>query len=123
MRKWQETIQPWKQLSVSMLYLCLVLEVTRSTKPRGIRVTIQHLGEPQAGRTHTFIIALPLRPEGLGADFFRACGLGIAVGGQVAPRDAIGVTIRVRFAPSEDGNYNPVTFKPKEENNDGRQSE
>jgi len=117
MRKWQETIQPWKQLSLSTLYVCLVLEVVQSTKPRGIRVTIQHLDEPQAGRTHTFVIALPLRPEGLGVDFFRACGLDIAVGGHVTPRDANGATIRVRFAPSGDGSYDPVTFEPNEEEN------
>lgn len=120
--KWQETIQLWKQLSVSRDYRCLVLEIVRSTKPRGIRVTLQHLDEPQCGRTHTFDIALPLRPEGIGAEFFRACGLDIAVRGQVAPRDAIGAMIRVGFA-SGDGNLRPVRFKPKEESNHGRKPE
>ena len=119
-RPWQETIQPWPELSNDQDYRCVVNDVSKSRDPHGIRVVLRHLDEPHAGRIHEVVLALPIRPSGLTSEFFAACGLRAAVGATLSPPKAIGNIVAVRVAQTPEGHWSPIAFesvKNKEQNN------
>ena len=118
-RPWQETIQPWPELSSDQDYHCAVTDVSKSRDPHGIRVVLRHLDEPNAGRTHDILLSLPLRPSGIASEFFAACGHATTVGAALSPPKTIGSIVAVRFAMTSGGNCTPIRFarvKNKEQN-------
>jgi hypothetical protein len=117
-RPWQETIQPWPELSSDQDCRCAVIDVAKSRGPHGIRVVLRHLDGPHAGRTHEVLFSLPIRPSGLTSEFFAACGLSVAVGGTIGPSNAVGAIISVRFAHADGDDWQSLGFessKHKEE--------
>ena len=110
-RSWQETIQPWPELSSNQLYRCAVAEVSKQSEPHGIQVVLRHLDEPQPGRMHNVVLSLPIRPSGLTCEFFSACGLTTATGEKLSPLKSIGSIIGVRFIPAENGEWSPIHFE------------
>ena len=109
-RKWIETIRPWPKLKGHDTYRCRVLDVQKSDAPPGIVVELEHLNAPNVGRRHSILLPLPMRPEGLGPQFFRACGEEVAEGARLAPRDVIGSVIAVCFERSENARPTPTSF-------------
>ena len=120
-RPWTLKIEDFPPLRRDRQYRLRVVTVEKAGAPAGIRATLEHLDQDQAGRRHVLDFRLPIRPAGLAAQFFRACGLYISVGATVAPVKALGQVIRVRLAPTADGELKPVSFEPDQENPDGRQ--
>jgi hypothetical protein len=109
-RKWLEPIRPWPRLVRNRPYSCRVIDVRKASQ--GIAVELVHLHEPQVGRRHTLVLPLPLRPEGLGPQFFRACGMVLADGRRIAPKDAAGTVVSVRFDNIKATDPTPVAFAP-----------
>ena len=126
-RAWEIPVEPYPEIDVSHDYLVSVLSVKKSKSPRGISVVLQHLDADQADRKHSIVLPLPIRPSGLTAEFFQACGMEVAVGGKLSPKDTVGTTIKVRFLPAETGEgYKAVAFGPVDEEeteNEQRDSE
>ena len=120
-RKWFEIPQEYPDIIVGHLYSVRVIKVEKNRSPRGICITVQHLSQDQDGRRHSFILPLPIHPEGITAEFFRACGTEIVVGHKFAPqKDAMGAEINIAFTTgvTNDG-LEPVAFKPiSKENSD-----
>lgn len=109
-RKWLEPVRPWPRLARNKPYSCRVSDVHKV--PDGIAVELAHLDEPQVGRRHTLVLPLPLRPEGLGPQFLRACGMVLAEGERIAPEDAVGAVVSVRFDNIKAANPSPIDFAP-----------
>ena len=99
-RHWQLEIQPWDPLDAKRWCRTRVVSVRRNAKPTGISVELENLESDQAGRRHSLIMPMP-RPEGLTAEFFRACGMEVAAGKTLTPKEAIGTVVKVRFAPTD----------------------
>ena len=118
MRKWLENVCNWKSLSERKLYRVCIVKIHKSAK--AIQVTLEHLDEEERGRITQVAVPRPIRPTGLAADFFKACGTDVMVGMQIAPLDCIGTTIKARFAKGSDGNWQATHFEPltKENNNE-----
>ena len=113
-RQWQLEIQPWDPLDGKRWYRARVVSIARNSKPAGISVLLEHLEEDQAGRRHSIILPPP-RPEGLTAEFFRACGMEVSAGKALTPKDATGAVIKCRFVPADiDDGYQASSFGPVE---------
>ncbi len=120
-RKWLEAVRDWPALRTNRCYAAQVLGVDRVDKAPGMTVCMELVGHEHAGRTVSVELGLPCRPGGVTAEFFRACGFTVAPGARIAPKDAIGRRVRVRFVPVQDGqDYEVVGFAPLAE--DGRAS-
>jgi hypothetical protein len=112
-RKWEETVKPFEPLKENHRYLLQVSGVSKCSKA-AICLTLEHVaGHSQAGRVHTLTLPLPIRPDGLTAEFFRAVGIQVQVDTKVAPKDAFGRQVYVKFSLAE-GQNEPkvVTFEP-----------
>ena len=126
-RAWEVIVEPYPEMDAERDYLVSVLAIKKSKAPRGISVVLEHVDGEQVGRKHSIILPLPIRPDGITGDFFRACGMAVAVGGRLTPRDAIGVAVNARFIhadPEEDCRV--VAFSPavkKETINEQQDSE
>jgi len=117
-RPWEIPVQPYDDLTENDSYPAKVVSVSRSKKPAGIEVVIEHLDEKQRGRRHTIILPLPLRPDNLATRFFKAAGLDASVGMKIVPREAMNAVMLLKFARSDDGQLEPVSFEPKEIKNE-----
>lgn len=91
-------------------YLAVVLSVDRAGDEGIIR--LKHLDGDQVGRTVELRLPLPIRPEGLGADFCRACGLIVDPQQGVDPTRAVEKVLRVVFGPSPNGELQVASLKP-----------
>lgn len=113
MRKWTETIKSWPQLSARRLYRMRVLDVRKATGDKGMEVVFEFQDEQQMGRKFDDILTLPIRPAGRTAEFFLASGQNITTDGSIAPRDAIGCEMGVRFKKSPDNDkWQAIHFEP-----------
>ena len=74
-----------------------------------------YLDSDQEGRELRVVLPLPPRPEGLTATYFRACGMAVAIGAQLLPRQTIGAVVAVRILsrPGEDASV--VAFEAVKE--------
>jgi len=111
MRKWQETIKPWPTLSTHTSYRVQVSDIEKVTKDKAIRVTVEFQGKQMQSRRLSFRLPLPLRPDGIAADFFRACGIYIGTGLKISPRGTIGKMLKMRFEKGVDDKYQPAHFE------------
>lgn len=111
-RTWELQVEPWQKLIAGRAYSMRVLSVGKSKAAKGIRVILEHLDATQAGRKQEIVLPLPLHPDGITADFFRACGMQVATGDSISPKDVIGMTVNVRFASTPDDKHQPTAFEP-----------
>ena len=104
-------------------YLIRVIEV--KSKRKTLMVRFCHVSEEQQGREHAQSFPLPVRPSGLTADLFRACGKEVNIGATLKPRELIGKCVNVKFRPSSDGVLEICSIDPisKEKNNEPSESE
>jgi len=105
-KEWIETVEDFPTVKAEHPYRVRVVTVEKSHAPPGFSVTIEHLDAEQLGRRHTFVLQ-PIRPMGVTAMFFTACGFSIAPSAEIKPKDAIGRTIHIAFNVE---NNQPVAF-------------
>jgi hypothetical protein len=111
MRKWTEIVKPYSELVKYKAYRTCIKNVARVDKT--IEVQLEFLDQPQQFRRLTIHLPLPIRPEGLTADYFTACGLEVVPEARIAPHETIGSVIVVTFDKTSDSSsYQPVNFKP-----------
>jgi len=111
MRKWIETVKPYPELVKHRPYSTCIKNVTRVDKT--IEIQLEFLDQPQQGRRLTIYLPRPIRPEGLTADYFMACGFELIPRTKIAPHETIGSVIVVTFDKTSDSSrWQPVNFKP-----------
>lgn len=95
---------------------CPVLATgVRKAKGDIIEVTLAHLDPAHDGRTTLLHLPQAVLPNNLTAQFFRACGMTIATGTPLQPRDAEGKTLHVVFGDtSSTAHPVPTQFHPIE---------
>ena len=92
-------------------YWAKVIDVRVNRKTQELHVMFQHLDHEQDGRMQEIVLALPIRPSGRTADFFRACGIDVEIDAEIVPQDVIGRRISIRFGPAtDDGEPRPCSF-------------
>lgn len=110
-RPWLERVVDYEPYRAGIAYLCAVILVQRLTGPDQIKVDLEHLDDIQLGRPFTVLFPRPIPPAGRPIEFFRACGLDVAIDGKFAPKEAIGRHVLVRFDRAADGQWYPVRFE------------
>ena len=102
-RKWQEIVKPFDPLKENHPYLVRITRICKDPNVKAMCVTLEHIGDDiQAGRIHQISLPLPIRPEGLTANFFRATGIQLEVGYKITPTVVIGKTTYARFSQSKE---------------------
>lgn len=115
-RAWELLVEPHPTIDTGRDYLMLVLSIKKNKGSQGIAVVVEHLDGDQAGRKHSIVLPLPIRPSGITAEFFKACYMEPIVGRALLPKEVIGRTIKARFMrEEEDGTYNVRAFSPGKE--------
>lgn len=109
-KPWTVTVAAFMQLYEDMLYRLRVGGVCRNGA--GMEVTLVHLDADQAGRTHKVVLPLPVRPAGLTAEFFAACGFDASVGITITPGEAVNSIVGVRFKNVSGGEPKVAAFEP-----------
>lgn len=66
-------------------------------RKKWVEVTLRHGKGEHEGRCHVVQLALPIRPNGITAEFFRACGFEVSEGTTVRPSEVVGRTLEVKF--------------------------
>lgn len=93
----------WYEVSVAKLSVLKRLQHAE--------VTIQHGKGEQEGRRHVVHLSLPIRHQGMTAEFFQACGFTVAQGTTIRPAEAVGKTLDVRFRLDGDGGAVASSFR------------
>ena len=109
------TVCPWPDYRDGQSYRSRVVRVAKSTKPSGLAVQLEHLDSEQEGRGLQVVLPLPPRPEGLTASFFRACGMEIAIGARIVPKDAVGAIVAALVSCQPGGQASVAAFEPIKE--------
>ena len=113
-RPWEITVAPQEPYVQGRFYRLRVTDIAKSSKPQGLAVDLQHLDLDQQGRL-VRVILLPPRPEGLTADYFRACGMDVRAGETLRPRDTRGMEITATFSQGPDDSWEISDFAPAKE--------
>lgn len=109
MRAWTELISGWPAILANVSYLARVVDVGKLNNPPAIRVTLELTNHGQEGRrVDDLRLPIPIRPAGLAVDFLKACGIEVAPGNRIRPKDAVGKTILARFDPATN---QPIEFR------------
>ena len=110
--KWILPVEPWSPLIPGRKYRTRVARINPKKSTPGVEVTLEHLSRGQVGRQQKLLLTLPLRHGTLAAQLLEAGGVNLTEGSQVAPEDAVGTIIAVRFGPmAESGELQPITFE------------
>lgn len=96
-RKWLELIRDWADVQAGKDYVVRCQAVTKHTDPPGMEITLEFLQGDQAGRTMSVVLPTPILPSSLTRAFLAAAHLNVALGKRVAPEDAAGAVMSVRF--------------------------
>jgi len=115
-RKWIIEVEPWPALDPERWYTVQVQSIHRIKKPAGLGTTLLYLDDEQSGRTQEVVLPLPVRPEGLTAQFFIACDMEVVSGQCIEPLKVLGCVVQARFkAGGLDGKPEAYAFKSREE--------
>jgi len=110
MRKWTEIVKPYPKIAGHKAYRICIKNVIKAGKT--IKIQIEFMDHPQQGRRLTIHLPRPIRPEGLAADYFIACGLEVIPKAEIVPPDTIGSIITATFDKTSDSaSWQPVNFK------------
>ena len=111
-KQWQIEIKAYPRIREGHDYLMLIETIAKSCSPRGVRAVLKHLSDEQSGREHTMVLR-SVFPGNLAGAFFLAAGMEVAVGQKLAPNEAVGKEILVRFSRDpKTGSLQPSSFKP-----------
>jgi hypothetical protein len=111
-RPWLEKVEDYSPYRSGAAYECIVTSVEKLSGPNRIQVELEHLDDAQLGRPLTVLFPRPIPPAGRPIEFFRACGLNIAIDSEFAPKDAIGKRVVCFFERDDDGEWHPIRFEP-----------
>ena len=113
MRKWTETVKKFPPLQRERSYRVRVIDVRKDNEAKSMEVTLGFLISDQLGRRIATLLNLPIRPDGLTADYFRSCHMEVKPQAKISPRDTINCEILVRFEKAADGvDWQPIHFEP-----------
>ena len=119
MRKWTEIVKPWPRLYSNRLYTVRVVSIGKQDDGKSMLLEVEFLKDQQKGRRLLDSLELPIRLQGLTANFFRACGQGVKLQARLSPMDTVGCTINVQLEKDTNDNWQIVKFKPiTQEQND-----
>jgi hypothetical protein len=113
-RSYEIEVEPYPDYTPDRYYVLRVTSISRSKKPRGLTVELEHLDQDQDGRKVEVFLG-PLRPDGRTASFFRACGQEICIGTKARPEECQGKVISARFARDLGETWQVSNFKPIKE--------
>ena len=124
MRKWIEEVKPYPQLRKDRLYRVRVVDISKNGESDAMEVTFEFLDSNQSGRRHRIPLSLPIRPDGLTAEYFRSCHIGITPQAKISPRDTVGCEIAARFEQAADNlSWQPTHFEPVPQKEEGESNE
>ncbi len=113
-RKWREIVAAWLEYEARG-YIVRVLDVLKRDDMQMLFV-LEHQDEEQRGRTMEMLLQRPIRPGGLAAHVFAACGQDVKVGAVIEPEACVGQRIRVFLEKDVlDGQWNVARAMPLEE--------
>lgn len=102
--------EPWSDPAVGREHLVQI--ISAGSRDGKAWVKWKHLDGDQVGRTREEYLPLPLRPEGLTAEFCQACELAVDRERGIEASQAVGKIIRVIFGRSASGTVEPEAFAP-----------
>ena len=111
MRQGQEVVKSWPALKSHQLYRVRIFNIEKLDEEREIQVTLEFLEKQMQGRHLDIRMSLPIRSDGVTADYFRACGIQVVPNMRITPRETIGKTLHVRFERTADDNYQVIYFE------------
>jgi hypothetical protein len=113
MRKWTEIVKFFPQIRREHPYNLRVVDIRKNTETQKMDVTLEFLESDQFERRITAHLSLPIRPNGLTADYFRSCRVEVKPRAKISPRNTIGSEIIARFEEAADGaGWQPIHFEP-----------
>lgn len=112
MRKWTETVKSFPQIQREHLYNLRVVDIRKNTLTKMMEVTLEFLESDQLERRITAHLSLPIRPDGLTAEYFRSCRMEVKPQVKISPRDTIGSELVARFEKAASGDWQPIHFEP-----------
>jgi len=112
MPKWAEIVKSFPQIRREHPYNVRVVEIRKNTETKTMELTLEFLGPDQLGRRITAHLSLPIRPNGLTADYFRSCRVEVKPRARISPRNTIGSEIVVRFEEAAGSDWQPIHFEP-----------
>lgn len=113
MRKWIETVKPFPGLQQECPYNVRVVDIRKNTETKTMEVTLEFLEPDQLGRRITAHLSLPIRPDGLAAEYLRSCRIEVKPQVKISPCDTIGSEIVARFHETAAGaGWQPIHFEP-----------
>ncbi len=98
-RKKKLTVMAYPDLKSDAMYPALITNVDVGDT---LSIILKHLSADQEGRSQVVKIRLPVRPDGLAAALFHACGLSTEIGAELDPKAIIGAVVNAHFGPAED---------------------
>ena len=108
-RKKKLTVMAYPDLKSDAMYPALITNVDVGDT---LSIILKHLSADQEGRSQVVKIRLPVRPDGLAAALFHACGLSTEIGAELDPKAIIGAVVNVRFGIFRDTQVpEPVAFE------------
>ncbi len=113
-RKWREKVEPLLEFE-DRAYSVRIVEVSKGEDMQML-FTLEHQDDEQRGRITEVMLQRPIRPGGLAAQIFAACGQEVKVGAVIEPEACVGLRIRV-FMEKEalDGQWRVARARPFEE--------
>lgn len=118
MRSLSFGVKPFDDLRPGYLYQLEVTGFVKSQDPPGIRGCFHNRTHSQEGRKHEHIFAQTTHPEGLTADFLRACRVEPTTGASISTSRLIGSMVGARFTRGEDGSYTISAFQQLKDKTD-----
>ena len=124
MRKWQETVKEFPPLQRERPCRIRVIDVRKDIETKTMEVTLEFLEPDQFGRRIATHLSLPIRPDGLTAEYFRSCHIEVKPQARISPRDTINCELTARFEQAAVGaDWQPVHFEPITQKEEGEENE
>ena len=111
-RKWMLKVHDHKALVSGRSYRVRVNEIKKPVRINYFTIKLEHMSKQYKGRVDTITLPLPVRPDGLAAQFFASCGFNVAVDTELTPQDAVGRHLCAILNMDSEGKIQAVTFKP-----------
>ena len=124
MKKWTLTVRAYPELKREQRYTVRVIDIRKDVTSNEIEVALEFLKSDQCGRRIKVPLRLPIRPDGLTAEYFRSCYIEVKSQAKISPRDTINSKIIARFEQTADGiSWQPIHFEPVSQKEEGEENE
>lgn len=102
-RKIDLTVEGEAPLRDGQWYAVQVTKVEALKRKKCVEITLRHGKGEHEGRLHLVQLALPIRPFGFAAEFFRACGFEVSQETTIRPSEVVGKALEVSFRMDLEG--------------------